>query len=351
MPSSALRRLGRWLALAGAGVVALVAGLAWDVVLHGDDPDLAHRESLLTLGNPGHAVFLAGVVAVVAGVGGALLVTSGIADRRETSPDGGSTAPPTARTLAVLGVAVALVAGAGVGAWAVRPAGSAPDAPGAAGSAPDAEGAAGTVGAAAAPTHGERHDAAAAPPTAQAAPDHAPGAPHGTAACAPTPDQQAAADRLYADTEAGLAGLRDLAAATAAGYRRITPAGWSTVHYLNDAHAIDGAVLDPARPEALIFANTRRGPVLAAAMYLMRFPGEAGPAVGGCLTRWHTHDDLCFSVQAAEVVSLTSPTGACPPGTVNYRPPEMMHVWVVDVPEGRFAHDVDEAALARRLGR
>ena len=56
-------------------------------------------------------------------------------------------------------------------------------------------------------------------------------------------------------------------------------------------------------------------------------------------------------MQTAEVVGFTSPAGGCPAGSVNFVTPDMMHVWVVDVPEGRFAPDVDEAALVRRLGR
>ncbi|MDP9441680.1 MAG: hypothetical protein M3P34_05810, partial [Actinomycetota bacterium] len=141
-----------------------------------------------------------------------------------------------------------------------------------------------------------------------------------------------------------------LAAATSEGYRPVTPPSWSTVHYVNPAYLQDGSVLDPARPEALIYANTRRGPVLAAGMYLMNQPGEAGPEIGGCLTKWHTHTDLCFSPETLQVVRFVSADGTCTPGSIPYVPPDMMHVWVVDVPGGPFAHEVDGAALARSLG-
>jgi hypothetical protein len=33
-----------------------------------------------------------------------------------------------------------------------------------------------------------------------------------------------------------------------------------------------------------MYAHTDRGPVLVAAVYMMNRPGEAGIAVGGCLT-------------------------------------------------------------------
>ncbi len=139
-------------------------------------------------------------------------------------------------------------------------------------------------------------------------------------------------------------------AATNEGYRPVTPPSWSTVHYVNPAYLGDGSVLDPARPEALIYANTGRGPVLAAGMYLMNRPGEPGPDVGGCLTRWHTHTDLCFSPEALQVVGFVAGDGTCSQGSISYVPPDMMHVWVVDVPGGPFAHEVDGAALARSLG-
>lgn len=35
---------------------------------------------------------------------------------------------------------------------------------------------------------------------------------------------------------------------------------------------------------------------------------------------------------------------------MNYVPPQMLHVWVVDVPGGAFAHDVDDEVLVRQLG-
>ena len=56
-----------WLTVAGN--VALLIGLAWDAVLHRLDPDLAAREGIFTLGNPGHALFAAGLALVTLGVG------------------------------------------------------------------------------------------------------------------------------------------------------------------------------------------------------------------------------------------------------------------------------------------
>ena len=63
----ALGRAGPWLTVAGN--VALLIGLGWDAVLHRLDPGLAVREGIFTLGNPGHALFAAGLALVSLGAG------------------------------------------------------------------------------------------------------------------------------------------------------------------------------------------------------------------------------------------------------------------------------------------
>ena len=50
-------------------------------------------------------------------------------------------------------------------------------------------------------------------------------------------------------------------------------------HYFNPAHVSDGRVLDPARPEELLYAFTTRGPVVVAAVYLMNRAGEPGRVI------------------------------------------------------------------------
>lgn len=54
------------------GTVLLLIGLAWDAILHGIDPELAAREGIFTIGNPGHMLFAAGLALVT--VGSMLLV-------------------------------------------------------------------------------------------------------------------------------------------------------------------------------------------------------------------------------------------------------------------------------------
>ncbi|HLZ72120.1 MAG TPA: hypothetical protein VKV26_19615 [Dehalococcoidia bacterium] len=160
----------------------------------------------------------------------------------------------------------------------------------------------------------------------------------------PTPEQVAAANQLAANTAAGIARYRDLAAATADGYRATTNPLGPTVHYLNPKYMHDGKILDPQAPEVLVYANTRSGPLLLGAMYVMPKPGEYGPDPGGSITRWHMHDNVCFTATGF-VVGVLSPFGTCPAGSFNAPTAYMMHVWTAGNPAGPFG-DLDRAWLA-----
>ena len=130
----------------------------------------------------------------------------------------------------------------------------------------------------------------------------------------PSPQQQQAADELAANTKVGVVEYVDPSAAEAVGYRPISPSWQPITHYLNPAYQQDDEILDPNRPEALVYANTSEGPVLLGSMYLMSEPGDPGPHIGGCLTQWHAHSRL-----------------------LGWETPEMMHVWTADVPGGPFS--------------
>jgi hypothetical protein len=81
--------------------------------------------------------------------------------------------------------------------------------------------------------------------------------------------------------------------------------------------------------------------VLVAAVYLMNRAGEPGREVGGCLTRWHVHDELCSSDPAKGMISgARTRGGRCPPGQVAWAAPPLLHVWTIDVPGGPFAPHV-----------
>ena len=144
---------------------------------------------------------------------------------------------------------------------------------------------------------------------------------------APTAGEQAAADTLVARTTAVVAKYSSLSAATAAGYVPATnPSGYE-VHYANWQIVRSGDVLDPDHPSSLVYANTVKGPVLLGAMYLGAGPCIPGPDVGGPLTQWHAHDDLCLSA-THQVVGKTDGAGGCTTGTHNTSTYFMLHVWV-----------------------
>src|SRR5260370_22989029 len=70
-----MRRTAAFLSAGLLGVVALLSGLAVDSYLHAQDPNLAHREGLFALSNPGHVLLGIGIGLVVVGVVGAAYTT------------------------------------------------------------------------------------------------------------------------------------------------------------------------------------------------------------------------------------------------------------------------------------
>jgi hypothetical protein len=159
----------------------------------------------------------------------------------------------------------------------------------------------------------------------------------------PTADEQREADKLYAATAAAIAKYADPEVAAAAGYNVDSMHGLD-FHAQNAAYKADGVVLDPARPETLVYAVAANGtPVLLGAMFEMEGIGEAGPAVGGPLTVWHAHDHVCFSLTPPAIAGLTSPYGFCPAGSITMPiTNEMMHLWVLPGVEDRFGDIADE---------
>ena len=165
------------------------------------------------------------------------------------------------------------------------------------------------------------------------------------ASCGVTPEQQAAAQRLVEETRAGIAPYQDVRAALAAGYRPGPQPGDATVHYLNPRYG-GSATLDPSHPPGLVYAGTRHGPVLLGAMYQMPKVGQAGPDIGGAITPWHYHTNVCFSVPGLFVSGLSTPLGGCPPGSVRVTTADMLHVWTAPNPNGPYG-DLDQAWVHR----
>jgi hypothetical protein len=163
----------------------------------------------------------------------------------------------------------------------------------------------------------------------------------------PTAAQKAAAAKLVANTKASLAKFASLASATAAGYVPATNPSGYVVHYVNWKTVEGKDVLDPTNPSALVYANTVKGPLLLGAMYLGAGPCQPGPDIGGSLTDWHAHDDLCLSA-SHQVVGKTTASGTCTVGKHNTATLFMLHVWVAPslASTHQFEADLTRAEIA-----
>lgn len=143
---------------------------------------------------------------------------------------------------------------------------------------------------------------------------------HESHECRPTETERAAATKLVADTRAAIEKYSEVANAALAGYGPSAGGAQRIWHYLNSPYQRDEDVLYPDHIESLVYGVTdRHGLVLIGGLYIMPRAGMHGPEVGGCLTRWHIHDL----------------------GDGSHELPEMLHVWIVDMPGGPFAMDAD----------
>ena len=98
-------------------------------------------------------------------------------------------------------------------------------------------------------------------------------------------------------------------------------------------------MLDPQHPSSLMYANTVNGPVLLGAMFLGPAPCQPGPDVGGPLTQWHAHDDLCLS--SGQVVGRADPSGQCSTGVHKATTYFMLHVWTAPSIASKYQFQAD----------
>jgi hypothetical protein len=163
---------------------------------------------------------------------------------------------------------------------------------------------------------------------------------------APTAAEQAAADDLVAQVTADIQKYADLATAEAGGYRPASagPPRGPYTHYIDPGIVESHDVLDPAHPPVLMYANTTTGPVLVGAMFLGPAPCQPGPDIGGPLTDWHAHNDLCLS--RGVIVGTTRATGSCTLGVHSTETYFMLHVWTAPSIASQYQFQADVPASA-----
>lgn len=148
----------------------------------------------------------------------------------------------------------------------------------------------------------------------------------------PTWEQRRSADELIEQSieAAQKNGWFDYETGLEDGYRLMTG---NKTHYVNDAFLADDRVLDPERPEFLMYYETPTGTRLTGAMFVTETLEERGAQIGGPLTVWHFHiwpRKVCIFNNV-----VVKHDRDCP-GVRTKKGPEMIHVWFVDRPGGAF---------------
>jgi hypothetical protein len=154
-----------------------------------------------------------------------------------------------------------------------------------------------------------------------------------------TPEQQARAENLIAITLARLPKYADYRVAEANGFKSIGDGFTGDEHFINTAYFDDGRILDPDYPESLVYQPQPDGSKkLRAAMFMLGSGTtlETVPDVGGKLTQWHIHNNLCFTT-GGQVAGLTDGNGGCSAPLVKGPEMPMIHVWITSHPCGPFA--------------
>jgi hypothetical protein len=163
-----------------------------------------------------------------------------------------------------------------------------------------------------------------------------------------TPEQRQAAERLWRDTRAATAAWATPRSARAAGFSLRTArrdVGDTSVHWFhseNHGFLHDKFVLDPARPETLIYANAPGRPLALIGVMFAVARGVHGPTPGGPITRWHRH---WVCARGAHRGLAPRPDGTCPPGTRGRLGSEMMHLWFTNDLRSAFAIHAPEPEL------
>jgi hypothetical protein len=303
-----------------AGFALQLLGLGWDAIEHRIDPALAAREGVFSLGSLSHLVFAVGLAVSVVGLLGSLVVR------------GSGVSWPTwmvwrLRAGFAAGLLIIFATASSFSVWrgpsleaasthavplADRDAELKADL--------DARQAAGRISAQEASyilqrVQGMVHPGGEGVPISAAELD--------------------AATQLVSSVRRDTNRLTDVHVAEEEGYRPI-PVGsrGGVVHYSNETYY--GRVLDTEHPQQVIYRQQPEGTMeLVGVLFLMPY-GVPGPRIGGPLTAWHAHDDVCINPATYVPVGSTDAAGQCPPNAVRRTSSEMLHVWLADNPRGVF---------------
>jgi hypothetical protein len=168
-----------------------------------------------------------------------------------------------------------------------------------------------------------------------------------------TPDERAAAVRLWEATKDATQAWSSPRVARTAGFRlRTAPRrpGDKSVHWFhseNHRFLHDRSFLEPTRVETLIYANAPKRPLVLIGVMFAMARGMHGPTPGGPITRWHRH---WVCARGGHRGLAPRPDGSCPPGTRGRYGSEMMHVWFTgDLRSGFAIHPPEPELCAAAL--
>ncbi|MEO5725217.1 MAG: hypothetical protein ABIQ39_14565, partial [Ilumatobacteraceae bacterium] len=145
------------------------------------------------------------------------------------------------------------------------------------------------------------------------------------------------------DTLIYLPKYADPKTAIADGYASIGDAGTGDEHYIKSSLIEDNDMLDPQKPESLVYKVQGDQRTLAGAMYIASSRPLDDPSLtdyAGALMTWHEHNNLCWGIGAdgkPKVVGLTDANGVCSVGVQAGGNNPMVHVWIIAHPCGVFA--------------
>ena len=152
-----------------------------------------------------------------------------------------------------------------------------------------------------------------------------------------TPEQRRWADDFYERSlDAALQnGWFDFDTAMAQGFQKDRV---NRTHFPHLGNMFDDVILDPERPEWLVYHDSPDGKVLMAFMFFTRELEDEGPTPAGPLALWHWHpyDKVRCAIGGIWTVGAADDDGKCTEGDPVTKTPEMFHVWFVDHPLGRY---------------